>query len=174
MTGWQSKNSNSDRHHHREGLPRQDLVLVEHRQPEAGAENRVDDGRERMVPFIGACRRERSRIAVIGGRIVEGERPFGRRLPVVAEDEPTVPLLEQPRGRVHVGEVEHAAGCQTPRRRRGPPTNIVQPADRAPTGEDEIELAARDRRSIIDIGLDKIGHEPGLKRQSARRGDGRR
>src|ERR1700724_3736764 len=85
-----------------------------------------------MTPLASGLLRHDGRIARIGRRIGEFERPVCGCLEIVHGHEPAGVLLQHEEARMSIGKVKFAAGLQHGCDYSRPNRNIRQPADRSP------------------------------------------
>jgi hypothetical protein len=102
------------------------------------------------------------RIARVGRRLDERQRPVGRRLEIECRQQPTVVLLQDDEAGMSIGTVKFAArckhGCNDPR----PSPHVRQPAKGSPSRKDKIERARRQLRSLVHGPFNEVGFQSGL------------
>ena len=148
--------------------PRQDLVLAKHRDRQAGIDERAEDRGQRMYPHPRRLMRHDGRVARVGRRLDELQRPVGRRLEIERRHQPAGVLLQHDEAGMSIGAVKFAARRQHGRNDPRPNPHVRQPAKRSPSRKDEIERARRQMRGLVHGPLNEVGLQPGLVGKAAR------
>ena len=133
-------------------------MLVQERDPQAGAQQRRDDLAEAVDPLDAAVRRRLGLEVRVGALVLEDERLV---VEVRVRDGQLV-IGERVGQGMELDEVEASVRREQRADHVRPALDVGQPVERAEAGVDDVEATPAERaRRVVDVGVDEVGLETG-------------